>query len=70
MSYNFLFEQYLSYTLAIFSITEPQKFEEACQDPNWMDVMKKDIKALQQNKKWYVLDLPIGKTPIGCKWIT
>jgi len=31
--------------------------------------MKAEIDALKANKTWSIIDLPLGKTPIGCKWV-
>ncbi|XP_070050893.1 uncharacterized protein [Nicotiana tomentosiformis] len=31
--------------------------------------MKQEVAALEDNKTWSIVDLPPGKTPIGCKWI-
>lgn len=31
--------------------------------------MKNELKALKQNQTWKLTDFPIGKKPIGCKWV-
>ena len=31
--------------------------------------MDKEIQALEQNHTWDLTTLPLGKTPIGCKWV-
>ncbi|PNX60300.1 hypothetical protein L195_g060117, partial [Trifolium pratense] len=31
--------------------------------------MKEEIDALNANNTWYIVDLPKGKVPIGCKWV-
>lgn len=31
--------------------------------------MKKELLALETNKTWDLVDLPIGKKAIGCKWV-
>ena len=31
--------------------------------------MEMEIKALEVNKTWETMDLPLNKTPIGCKWV-
>ena len=62
-------EKHLNYTLAISSNTEPQSFEQACRHTEWVTTMNKEIRALQENHTWYLIGLPYGKTPIGCKWV-
>jgi len=69
LSYKSLSKEHLKYTLAITSTHEPHTYTEACQDVKWIDVIHKEIKALEDNKTWYFTDLPKGKKPIGCKWI-
>jgi len=66
LSYHSPFEQHLRYTLVISSNTEPQNFEQVC---HLMDVMKKEIQALQENNTWYLIDLSAEKTHIRCKWV-
>ena len=31
--------------------------------------MKAEIKALEVNDTWVLIDLPSDKHPIGCKWV-
>ncbi|KAE8731212.1 ZNF593 protein [Hibiscus syriacus] len=31
--------------------------------------MKEEIQALESNNTWKVVPLPLGKVPIGCKWV-
>lgn len=60
------YKQYLLFTNAIFG---PYNFQRALQDPNWMEAMRDEMKALEQNKTWETVDLLKGKRPIGCKWV-
>ncbi|KAJ0779316.1 putative RNA-directed DNA polymerase [Helianthus annuus] len=48
---------------------EPKFFFEACNDPNWINAMNEEIEALNRNKTWDLVDLPVGRKPIGCKWV-
>lgn len=31
--------------------------------------MGKELEALASNNTWDVVDLPDGRSPIGCKWV-
>ena len=31
--------------------------------------MNEEMKSLQKNSTWEVVDLPEGKIPIGCRWV-
>ncbi|GKC20988.1 ribonuclease H-like domain-containing protein [Tanacetum coccineum] len=46
-----------------------QNITEALSDPNWVDAMNNEIEALNRNNTWTVCDLPVGRKPIGSKWI-
>ncbi|XP_074305051.1 uncharacterized protein LOC141639978 [Silene latifolia] len=48
---------------------ELRHYGEALKDPLWRETMRQEIKELESNNTWQVVNLPIGKKPIGCKWI-
>ena len=31
--------------------------------------MSDEIQALEINNTWWLIPLPVGKVPIGCKWV-
>lgn len=39
---------------------------EVSKDKRWIEAMEMDIKALEENKTWDIVDLPKGKKVIGC----
>ena len=36
---------------------------------NWINAMKDEMKSMQDNDVWDLVELPEGVKPIGCKWI-
>ncbi|GKA88750.1 ribonuclease H-like domain-containing protein [Tanacetum coccineum] len=72
-------EKYVNYTkLSRFNMcfatllnksVEPTCLSEALCDPNWVEAMNNEIEALNRNNTWTIYDLPIGKNPIGSKWL-
>nr|GEV77411.1 hypothetical protein [Tanacetum cinerariifolium] len=42
---------------------------EALSDPNSVEAMNNEIETLNRNNTWTICDLPIGRKPIGCKWL-
>ncbi|KAK3004522.1 hypothetical protein RJ639_018855 [Escallonia herrerae] len=42
---------------------------EALADPRWKEAMNEEMKSLQENKTWEVIDRPPGKKPVGCRGI-
>ena len=49
------------------SIQIPQTYHEALRDKNWKNAMNEEIKALNKNQTWEIVDLPKGKKIVGCK---
>ena len=50
-------------------LQEPQSFREASYNPLWQQAMKEELDALHKTGTWDLVDLPPGKSAIGCKWI-
>ncbi|RVW20273.1 Retrovirus-related Pol polyprotein from transposon RE1 [Vitis vinifera] len=43
--------------------------KEALTDPRWKAVMNEEMKSLQKNETWELIECPPGKKPVGCRWI-
>ena len=58
-----------SLCLSMSSLLEPKSFKHAIQDPKWCDAMTIEIYAIEVNKTWSLIELPIEKNVISCKWV-
>ncbi|KAH9685014.1 protein kinase domain-containing protein [Citrus sinensis] len=47
----------------------PQCQNRALKDPKWKAAMNDEMRSLQKNQTWELVDLPPGKKPVGCRWI-
>ena len=43
--------------------------QEILTDPRWKVIMNAEMKSLQKNETWELVDCPPGKKPVGCHWI-
>ncbi|WJZ99925.1 hypothetical protein VitviT2T_018330 [Vitis vinifera] len=41
----------------------------ASPDPRWKAAMNEEMKSLQKNETWELVECPPGKKPIGCRWM-
>ena len=57
------------YSSRVYAIQIPQTHHEALRDKNWKNVMNEEIKPLNKNQTWEIVDLPKGKKIVGCKWV-
>ncbi|GAU32293.1 hypothetical protein TSUD_63100 [Trifolium subterraneum] len=55
--------------LAFMADIEPVNWHEALSDPNWKKAMNEEIKSIEKNNTWRLVDLPAQKKPITVKWI-
>ena len=47
----------------------PNSVQEALVDPRWKAAMNEEMKSLQKNETWQLVECPPGKKPVGCRWI-
>jgi len=55
--------------VAITKVVEPMYYKEAAKDPLWRQAMSNEIRALEENKTWVLVDLPPGKKPSSFKGV-
>jgi len=58
-----------AYLANITDTKEPQTYAQAIFDPNWQEVMDKELSALQLNQTWTLTILPVRQKTIECKWV-
>ena len=46
-----------------------KNFKEASQHQGWTRAMEEEIKALNDNKTWEYVELPVGRKAVGSKWV-
>jgi hypothetical protein len=69
LSYNKLSSNQKIFSLSVSAIVEPNSYKQAIQSEEWREAMDNEIKALELNNTWSVVDLPASKHAIGCKWV-
>ena len=50
-------------------MTEPSSFEEAMEDPAWVDAMVDEYDSIVRNSAWEIVPRPEGKSVVGLRWI-
>ena len=48
---------------------EPYYFEEAVQEPTWVDAMVEEYDSIVRNNAWEIVPRPVGKSVVGSIWI-
>ncbi|GJX84540.1 retrovirus-related pol polyprotein from transposon TNT 1-94 [Tanacetum coccineum] len=69
VSYDGLSTSSLAFVANIDSISVPKTVGEALAHFGWCAAMIEEMNALDHNSIWALVDLPIQKKPIGCKWV-
>ena len=69
LSYDKLSSSYKLFSLSVSIISEPSSFAKAAEIPEWRAAMDCELEALEENKTWSIVSLPVGKHPVGCKWV-
>ncbi|CAA0822344.1 cysteine-rich RLK (RECEPTOR-like protein kinase) 8 [Striga hermonthica] len=55
--------------LLFVSAEEPSTFAQAERDVSWRRAMLEEMKAIEENETWELVDPPPGCHPIGLKWV-
>ena len=50
-------------------VTEPYSFQEAVQEPTWVDSMVEEYDSIVRNSAWKIVPRPVDKSVVGSIWI-
>ncbi|RVW31698.1 Retrovirus-related Pol polyprotein from transposon TNT 1-94 [Vitis vinifera] len=64
-----LSESNKSFVNQLSTVAIPNSVQEALADPRWKAAMNEEMKSLQKNETWELVECPLGKKPVGCRWI-
>jgi hypothetical protein len=48
---------------------ESTNFRQAKQHPSWRSAIIDEMRSIEENNTWRLVDLPTGHKPIGLKWV-
>ncbi|CAA0840542.1 Uncharacterized mitochondrial protein AtMg00820 [Striga hermonthica] len=57
------------YETSIFATMEPESFEAAVKEKKWVKAMEEEIRMIEKNKTWELVNPPNNKEVIGVKWV-
>ena len=69
MSNHRLSESNKSFVNQLSTVSILNCVQEALADPRWKAAMNEEMKSLQKNETWELVDHPPGKKPVGCRWV-
>ena len=69
LSYHHLSLTYFSFVSTLSSISIPTSTSEAFSHSGWKLAMVEEMDALCSSGTWKLVTLPLGKSPIGCRWV-
>ena len=64
-----LFESNKSFVNQLSTVSIPNGVQEALADPRWKAAMNEEMKSLQKNETWELVDRPPRKKPVGYQWV-
>ncbi|RVW93337.1 Retrovirus-related Pol polyprotein from transposon RE1 [Vitis vinifera] len=69
VTYEGLSPSYRAFATSLDDTQVPNTIQEALKISEWKKEVQDEIDALEKNGTWTITDLPVGKRPVGCKWI-
>ena len=64
-----LSESNKSFVNQLSAVSIPNSVQEALTDSRWKAAMNEEMKSLQKNETWDLVDCPPGKKSVGCRWV-
>ena len=64
-----LSESNKSFVNQLSTVSIPNSVQEALANPRWKAAMNEEMKSLQKNETWELVDRPLGKKLVGCRWV-
>ncbi|RVX16606.1 Retrovirus-related Pol polyprotein from transposon TNT 1-94 [Vitis vinifera] len=64
-----LSESNKSFVNQLSTVSIPNSVQEALADPRWKAAMNEEMKSLQKNETWELVECPPEKKPVWCCWI-
>jgi hypothetical protein len=64
MSYNTLSTSYRAFTTHLDNTPIPKTVQEALEIPHWREAVMEEMRALEKNGTWVVMDLPKERNPL------
>lgn len=61
--------RYVNLAIIVDNLVEPENYEEACKEKEWIGAMKEEMTALLNNKTWQLVPKPSDVVPVSCKWV-
>lgn len=55
--------------MCLMMAEEPHALEEAINDVKWIEAMREELRMIEKNKTWQVVERPSNKNVISVKWI-
>ena len=69
LSFHCLSLPYFAFVSTLSSVSTPKSTSEALSHLGWKQAMAKEMDALYSNDTWELVALPLGKSPVGCRWV-
>ena len=69
LSYHRLSSTYSAFVSTISTVSLPKTTNEALSHPGWRQAMVDEMAALHSTGTWDLVVLPVGKFPVGCRWV-
>ncbi|GAA0167155.1 transmembrane signal receptor [Lithospermum erythrorhizon] len=69
MAYTNLSPNFQDFIASLSDIVNPRDVREALQIPEWRDAVLEEMKALEKNQTWILVNLLPKKKAVCCKWI-